>query len=256
MSNTKVFLFSPQEYSAEIFKITRTCTFFTHFIGEKGGLVRGTSPVGGKAGILFLSDFDARNVDNVDALALARSIGNECKSRGIGGVFFDFTYPHTKPLLEKLCAYLDSFKVTVFVPQAMAEVSKSAKIVLPSDISGGSFERMLTGAIGTYGAERVCLDIVRSSTVFTMPSYDPRGVNLSSSEFDEIAKKHKPTPFFSSELCAKYFTYRDDTGVCRFVLFDDIDTALSKLNTAKKHGIYGVFVLYPDWRSDAALLLV
>ena len=53
-------------------------------------------------------------------------------------------------------------------------------------------------------------------------------------------------PFFSRELCAKYFTYMNADGQAHFVLYDDDSTLAAKLAQLAGCGVQNVFALFPD----------
>ena len=64
----------------------------------------------------------------------------------------------------------------------------------------------------------------------------------------------RPSVFFSRELCARYYTYMDrDTGA-HFVLFDDGDTMLRKVEVARRAGVSLFLAPYEDIRDCAGAL--
>ena len=64
----------------------------------------------------------------------------------------------------------------------------------------------------------------------------------------------RPSVFFSRELCARYYTYMDrDTGA-HFVLFDDGDTMLCKVEVARRAGVSVFLAPYEDIRDCAGPL--
>ena len=144
--------------------------------------------------------------------------------------------------------------ITVFIPVAFAGCVQNAKLVVPSAISGGSFEQMLREYKEKYGADNLCLDIIRTCQDFTMPSYMPEGKNLSNEEFDTLMNEYSPSSFFSKDLCSKYFTYRCD-GEYHFVIYDDASTAVSKFEIADSLGFYAAFILYSDFGDDVKYIL-
>ena len=52
--------------------------------------------------------------------------------------------------------------------------------------------------------------------------------------------------FFSSELGARYFTYKDEEERTHFVIYDDPGTFRYKMELALQMGIREGFILYPD----------
>ena len=77
------------------------------------------------------------------------------------------------------------------------------------------------------------------------PGIDP-GEALSAQEFFRLQREYEPVSFFSQELCARYFTYRQGQETY-FVLYDDPSTVSSKLNRARRMGLGAAFVLYRDF---------
>ena len=128
-------------------------------------------------------------------------------------------------------------------------------VIAPAAVSGGSFQQMLEALVSRYGAERLCLDLVRTCSDFPMPSYDPDGKPLSPPEFRQLQELYRPQSFFSPQLCCKYFTYRKQNGSAHFVLFDDEHTAAQKLSAIGDMGIGHVFLLYSEWGKEAKSLL-
>ncbi|MBR5390984.1 MAG: hypothetical protein IK141_06795, partial [Clostridia bacterium] len=100
-------------------------------------------------------------------------------------------------------------------------------------------------------AGRLCLDLVRACSDFSMPAYSPDGQPLTYEAFRALQETYRAQSFFSPELCAKYFTYRKDNGSAHFVLFDDADTAAAKLRAARRREIGAVFLLYSEWGAVA-----
>ena len=154
------------------------------------------------------------------------------------------------PGLSKL---LYSRGIVHFIPISMAQAAPQAKLIITSAVSGGSYQEMLTGYAGRYGANRLCLELVRTCSDFLMPSYSPEGTVLSPTQFREIIEAYNPSVYFSQELCAKYCTYRKEEEN-HFLLFDDAASAAQKLNIAAKQGFFAAFMLYRDWGPDARLV--
>lgn len=167
----------------------------------------------------------------------------------------DFENPASLILLKAI--YKNNFKnnFLFFVSKPFASVIPNAKIVIPSAVSGGSFEQMLRDMRVTYGGENICLDIVKSCQDFTMPSYMPEGKPLSQEEFHTLFTANGQSSFFSKDLCAKYFTYRGEGGTSHFVMYDDASTAKAKIEIAGSLGIFSAFLLYSDFGEDIKSIL-
>lgn len=231
------------------------CVCLYYRIGEKGTLQRAQLSLSGRGGLMGIYDGGGLSAAQPDRLA--RDIQAECTRRGFGGVVLDFR-PTEEALsrLESLCAALHRLQVRFFLPEELAGYGgEAAMVVAPAAVSGGSFQQMLEALISRYGPERLCLDLVRTCSDFSMPSYDPDGKPLSLPEFRQLQELYRPQSFFSPQLCCKYFTYRKQNGSAHFVLFDDEHTAAQKLSAIGDMGISHVFLLYSEWGKEAKSLL-
>lgn len=255
MRNLKTFLFASPNDSNAVLKITRNCTFFNYYIDQNGALAKKNPPMGSQSRLLYLSDYGTEGVE-IDTAKVSRELAMECQGRRMGGVFFDFENPNSATLLGELCHGVGRFNIAVFVPRTFAGLYPSAKVVIPSAVSGGNYEQMLRDARASYGADNICLDIVRSRQDFIMPSYLPDGKSLTQPELDGLIEQYNPSVFFSKDLCSKYFTYRSSDGSSHFVMFDDASTAKVKMDIAESLGIFGAFLLFSDFGDSVKELMV
>ena len=231
------------------------CVCLYYRIGEKGTLQRAQLSLSGRGGLMGI--YDGGGLAACQPDRLARDIQAECSRRGFGGAVLDF-HPAEEalPRLESLCAALRRLQVRVFLPEELAGYGgETAMVIAPAAVSGGSFRQMLEALVSRYGAENLCLDLVRACSDFPMPSYDPDGKPLSPPEFRQLRDTYQPQSFFSPQLCCKYFTYRKQNGSAHFVLFDDEHTAAQKLSAICDLGISHVFLLYSEWGKEAKTLL-
>ena len=254
MNNIKVFLFASPNDAQNVLKITRYCTFFSYYIDRNGLLRKRNAALINMSSVMYLSDYGISDCTELDIPRLSADIIAECRNRRFSGIFLDFESSQSANLLKSICQLASRSGIVQFIPLSFASCATNAKLIIPAAISGGSFEQMLREYKAKYGAENLCLDLVRTCQDFTMPSYMPDGRNLSKEEFDVIMAEHSPSPFFSKELCSKYFTYRCN-GEYHFVIFDDASTALSKLEIADSLGFYGAFILYSDYGDDVKYII-
>lgn len=246
---TKTFLVTTAQDAKSAEGMGIPCGFLFYRIGETGTLQRAQLPAAARGGLMGI--YEAPGLPAADLQKLVRDISAECARRGYGGAILDFEVgQETVMLFSQLCAGLQKQSIPCFVPQSLASAAPGCKVILPSAVSGGSFEEMLDSFIARYGAEQICLDVMRSCNDFAMPSYTPDGRVLSRGEFQEIIQRHQPSAYFSQELCSKYFTYRPDSQSVHFVLYDDPDTGAQKLRLAAQKGLYACFLLYNEWGSS------
>ena len=191
--------------------------------------------------------YDGSGLVKSDIHTLTREISAECRRQSFDGVVLDFE-PNVE-LLERTSQLSSSLKdagILHFASLGLAASASYAKVIVPSAISGGSFEEMLSGFASRFGAQNLCMEVVRTCNDFLMPSYSPEGQILTARQFAGLMEQYSPTPYFSGPLCAKYFTYHSGSE-SHFVLFDDPDTAERKISIAESMGYWGAFLLFRDW---------
>ena len=69
---------------------------------------------------------------------------------------------------------------------------------------------------------------------------------LTREELRQRLEERAPSVFFSSELCAHYFTYMSRESGAHFVLFDDGATLRRKLEAAQSLDIRTVLAPWPE----------
>ena len=94
----------------------------------------------------------------------------------------------------------------LYVTEAYAPFSDSAIALIPSALSGGSLQQRLQEAVERFGAARVALAVERVAEDFFLPSPTGQGMPLTREELRQRLEERAPSVFFSSELCAHYFT--------------------------------------------------
>lgn len=160
-----------------------------------------------QGGLMALGDrgFDALG----GAEALSQEIVRECQARGFSGAVLDFE--RLLPPLEQLAAQLDGqFSRrgwTLLVPERYAGCAPGGRVMISSALSGGSLRQRLEEALARFGADRTALALERVAEDFFLPSPTGGGQALTQQELKEQMARLNPSVFFSSELCAQYFTY-------------------------------------------------
>lgn len=251
---TTVFLAATAQDCAAAQRCGGPCVRLIYRVGDGGILQRAQAPLAGRGGLLGL--YEAPGLPAAQPEKLARDLQAECARRGFSGVVLDLEpTAEMLPRLEELCAALRRLQVRHFVPESLHAAAPQGIVLLPAAVSGGSFGEMLDALCARYGAENLCLDLVRSRSDFSMPSYDPSGTPLSREELERLRETHRAESFYSPQLCCRYFTYRNRSGAAHFVLFDDGDTARNKLAEIRKRGIPWVILLYSEWGPEARELL-
>lgn len=190
-----------------------------------------------RGGIMTVGDCTADPNGPPDAFCL--DVERECAARGYRGVILDFdrALPPLSRLVQRLDLVLLRRGITLFVPEYYAPLAPHAKVLISSAISGGSLSQRLQEALERFGPGRTVLAVEKAAEDFILPALDGCGTPLSCAELEQLKSKTCSTVFFSRELCARYFTYRDSNGGIHFVLHDDTDTLCRKLDTARQCGI-------------------
>ena len=134
----------------------------------------------------------------------------------------------------------------LYVPEAYARFSDTARVLIPTALSGGSLRQRLTEASEQYGADRVALDVELVRQDFFLPSPTGQGVPMTREELDKKMEALSPSVFFSNELCAHYFTYMSPKTGAHFVLFDDAGSIRKKLQLSRSLDIGYAVLSYPD----------
>ena len=185
-----------------------------------------------------------------------QEMASECALRGFSGAVLDFD--RRLPPLEQLAGQLDRLfsqrGLQLYVPEPFGHCVSHGRVILSSALSGGSLAQRLEEAAERFGRDRIALSLERSAEDFSLPSPTGSGTPLTRQQLRRQMDALRPAVFFSRELCARYYTYMDrDTGA-HFVLFDDGDTMLRKVEVARQAGVSVFLAPYEDIKDCAGPL--
>jgi hypothetical protein len=170
-----------------------------------------------------------------------------CHALGYSGIVCDFEQP-VRPMLEAFireCA--EGFRdMLVYVPERYAHCNNSTRILIPTAMTSGSLPSRLREAVSFYGPGRVALDMERSGLDLLLPNTDGPGSPLTFDSIPQMLASRGGASFFSGELGARYFTYKDEEERTHFVIYDDPGTFRYKMDMALQMGIREGFIVYPD----------
>ena len=193
---------------------------------------------------------DCRDFDGLGRPGpFCQEVIRECAARNFTGVVCDFETGRLPPLEEtvaqlgKECARRNW---ALLVPEHYASCSPHTQVMISSALSGGSLELRLEEAQQRFGRERVVLALQRTAEDFFLPSPTGQGMPLTREELRQRLEERAPSVFFSSELCAHYFTYMSRQNGAHFVLFDDAGSIRKKLQVARNLGISSAVLAYPQ----------
>lgn len=183
-----------------------------------------------KGGLMMVDcrDFDGQG----DPLPCCRQIVGECKRRGFSGVVCDFEGPPVG-CLPRLVELLDN-QLPLYVPEAFAPFSHTARVLIPSALTAGTLERRLRTAQSHYGG-RVALAVEWMREDFLLPAAG-RGEPVTQSALEEQIHRLEPAVFFDRGLCAHYYTYMAGRQA-HFVLFDTPRSIREKLAVGSRLGV-------------------
>lgn len=179
---------------------------------------------------------------------LADACLRECSLRAFEGVVLDFEqrpFRHLEEFAAEAVPYLVKHGLSVVVPERYARAGNQAQVLVPTAMSSGSLHARLREARERYGP-RVVLEIECLRRDILLPGPQSAGVPLHRDELDALLAERGGVKFYSQEMCAHYFTYKDIKGNTHFVLFDDAASFRSKAQAALRAGIDRGFVLYPE----------
>ena len=246
--DTQILLSAAPEDLSHAFSHNLPIAHMAYQIGQGFHLLRANIPLGLRGGLMMLGDGDP-DIDLAPDCpeAFSAQVVRECIGRGFDGVVLAFS--RTSPALHAAAAALSGRLRRqggqLYLPESFAADSDWARILIPTNISGGSLSARLQEVIGHYGHERICLDIERVRIDFCLPTDQGHGKKLTARELYALIQKQNPESYFSQDLCAYYFTYQDDLG-SHFVLYDDAGSIRKKIFLAQKLGIDHAMLLYPE----------
>ena len=245
-TQTPVYIVAAGEDLSPATALSMPCLHLAYTLGSQGQLHREGPESRSSGGLLGFYDNGLTSPLSLDPRRLAGQIREECSRRRFSGLVLDAHGPAAGELISALSPLLDQWNIPYYVPIMLASLAPNACFLLPSTLYEGSFDNMLGQYCRRYPVHRLALDVVRQCRRFPMPSRDDPGEELSAQEFFRLQREYEPVSFFSQELCARYFTYRQGQETY-FVLYDDPSTVSSKLNRARRMGLGAAFVLYRDF---------
>ena len=216
----------------------------SYAVGADGALWCSASPEALRGGLMGLGDRCGDTLGAPDELL--RAIENECAERGFDGVLADFDPPVRRDRLELLQQLGERLRCTgkrLYVPEAFAV--PGACVLIGTAVSGGSLRALLQRSVQRYGKGCLALDVQRVCMDFPLPCPSGEGRALRRENFAALRRQHPNPVFFSSALCARYFTYSLG-GEMHLVLFDDAQTLRRKLQLGRESGIRTAFFMYPE----------
>ena len=208
---------------------TAQLAHMSYRIGPDGTLLASPLPDTLRGGLLMLSDEGGSYPDAPEGLC--RQLVQECLRRRYAGVVL-MPCRRRASAGHWMSCWPDRSGSCICrrLQQAMPPTARrsSAPPLPPADL-----EDRLAAAAEKWGPERLALDLQRMMLDYPL-SAGGEAAALTPSRLHALAEGR--ATYFSRPLCARYFTYRTDSG-SRFVLFDDVQTLRMKMDMAEKLGI-------------------
>ncbi len=224
-----------------------TIAHMAYRMGSGPHLYRAGQQLPLRGGLMALDDrgFDGRG----DPSIFCREVIQECAARQFSGVLCDFegrNLPALGVTVERLSLLCEKKGLTCYVPEYLGSLTKSARVLVSTALSGGSLRHRLEEAAQRFGASRVVPAVERVAMDFYLPSPSGQGVELSREELKRRLTERAPSVFFSGDLCAHYFTYMSRQNGAHFILFDDAASIRKKLEVARQMGFPAAVLAYPQ----------
>lgn len=217
-------------------------------IGREFRLYRSGIGINVRNGLMLLSDYGLDRSE-VYSSVLIRDLKRECDIRNYSGIVCDFENGDNEMLKRFLFEaddYFNQLGIELYVHEMYAQSAPKSKVLIATDVTGGSFSNHLNRAVEQYSCDRVALFYDPVCIDFIMPSPSGEKDKIPRARIAELLRKYNSISYYSHELCSYYFTYRDDDRQSHFVLFDDERSMLKKLGAARQAGFKEAFVLYDD----------
>ena len=247
LPNIRLILTAPPDQARAAQTLGLPVAHMAYRVGGGPHLFRSKMPVSVRGGLMAVDNvgFDGRG----EPTSFCQEVIRECSARNFDGVLLDLE-GRPLSLLGRIVAELGELMHKrgwpLYVPEAYGSFSDKTRVLISSALSGGSLTQRLTEAAERYGTQRLALAVERVAEDFYLPSPTGQGVPLSRDELRARMEERAPSVFFSSELCAHYFTYMSRQDGAHFILFDDALSIRKKLQVAHNLGIATAVLAYPQ----------
>ena len=242
----QIYLTAGPDHLPKALRYTRRLAHAAYRIGPEGRLLQQKQPPQVRGGLMVVDDRDCGPIR--DREALCRDIWRECVGRGYSGAAADFEQPVSGDrlaFLESLSQIFSRSGKRLYVPEAYGPQLPLARVLVCTALSGGIFQQRLEEAVRRFGSGRLALDLQCLRMDFPLPCPSGEGTRLTSEALRAMMEEKQPSVFYSSDLCARYFTCLRE-GDSHFVLFDDAGTITRKIQAGQALGIPTGFLLYPE----------
>ena len=237
----ELFLAADTPHLSQAMAATCRIAHMSYRPGPEGQLLTTPLPPKLRGGLMMLSDGDGPWPKNTEMLLHA--IRQECLQRHFSGVVLGVGPDTPGAFAASLEKTLSACGRQLYLPQELAGHTQNGIVLVCTALSGGSLRELLAEAVQRWGAGRVALDLQRLRMDFPLPCPSGEGQPLSRNRLEALLPGR--AVYFSSDLCARYFTHRQE-GQVHFALFDDADTLRRKIHLGEEMGIGTGFFMLPE----------
>lgn len=249
----QIFIAAAPAEEREAGRYRRPLAHMAYHIGPDSTLLRHNLLLQTQGGLLGLTDHSAPEVADPESLVAA--ILRECGRRNYGGVLLDFDQPQRRDLTaltQTLDRRLQGGRRRLYLPPAYAGASPAGTVLVETALSGGQFDQYLQEQLQRRkGPSALSMQQMRME--FPLPCPSGVGQSLTEAQLQKITEEHRPSVFFSQDLCARYFTYGQGSQT-RFVLYDDAATLRKKLQIGASLGYTAAFLPWAEIKDLASAL--
>ena len=223
-----------------------------YFLDREGTLLRSGSGAPAPGDLLALAGPEVDSVPFEDPSPLCDLLAEECLRREAAGLVCDFE-GRADELRTRLCRCLsERFAeegLRLYLPEVFGAAASGACRLISSGVMGEPCAEAFRRAVLRYGAGHTALLCEPLCADCALP---PQGVPgsirpLTVQALKDLMAQVGTPGYYSQELCARYFTYRDRERHTRFVVYDDPTTLRRKIALAKSCGIETAFLCWPHY---------
>lgn len=256
MDDIKIMLCVTPTETSEASQSKQTLCHMAYRIGSGFRLYRSGIGVTVRGGMLFLTDYGLDTAAEYSSI-LIHDIKRECDLRNYHGIVCDFENAGNKMLerfVYEASAYFGNLHIDLYVPVSYADSAPAAHVLISSAVTGGAYQEYLSRSLHDYTTERAVLFYEPLCIDFVMPMPVGENDRISRTQLNTLIQRLNTVSYYSRELSAYYFTYRDEEKRSRFVLFDDERSMIKKVSIAHQMGYREAFLPYAEARDSLTQL--
>lgn len=217
-------------------------------IGPRCRLLRARPELALNGGFLMISGAASSCLGNAERFC--QQVVSECRLHLAAGVIANWELaPQCVPLVTELDRALAQAQLEFWVPEYYAAAAANAKILISSQLSGGSLSARLQEALNRWG-HRIALAVECTPWSFQLPCPSGRGTPLEDGQLQQLIANYNPRLWFSESLCTQYFTYLKENQL-HLTLFDNGASIRRKLELAARRGLSGAILSWDELKPFA-----